>query len=62
MNMAYWRKIFASHLRQSGIEAEIVDPLQGRVPRTAFTRYYFTPSLEYREKVIQALTKLKKEI
>ena len=30
----YCRKIFASHLRQSEIESQIVDLLQGRVPRT----------------------------
>jgi intergrase/recombinase len=32
------RKVFASHLRQSGIESEIVDMLSGRVPRTVLVR------------------------
>jgi intergrase/recombinase len=55
MDMRYCRKIFASHLRQSaGIESKIVDLLQGRVPRTVFARHYFTPSLDYRQKVLQA--------
>jgi intergrase/recombinase len=62
MNMAYCRKILASHLRQSGIESEIVNPLQGRVPRTVFARHYFTPALTHRDKVLHALDKLKKEI
>jgi integrase len=62
MDIAYCRKIFASHLRQSGIESEIVDLLQGHVPRTVFARHYFTPSLGYRDRVILALNKLKREI
>jgi intergrase/recombinase len=60
--MAYCRKIYASWLRQSGIENEIVDPLQGHVPKTVFVRHYFTPSLDYRDKVIRTLAKLKKQI
>jgi len=32
--MKYCRKIFASHLRQSGNEGEIVDLLQGRLLKT----------------------------
>jgi intergrase/recombinase len=60
--MAYCRKIYASWLRQSGIESEIVDLLQGRVPKTVFARHYFTPSLDYRDKVIRALAKLKDRI
>jgi intergrase/recombinase len=60
--MRYCRKIHASYLRQSGIESEIVDLLQGRVPRTVFARHYFTPSLDYRTKVLQALDKLRKDI
>ena len=60
--MAYCRKIYASWLRQSGIESEIVDLLQGPVPKTVFARHYFTPSLDYRDKVIRTLAKLKKQI
>jgi hypothetical protein len=62
MDMRFCRKIFASHLRQSGIESEIVDLLQGRVPRTVFARHYFTPSLDYRQKVLCALDKLQRDI
>ena len=62
MNMAYCRKIFASHLRQSGIESEIVNLLQGRIPRTVFARHYFTPTLTYRDKVLRALDELKRDI
>jgi intergrase/recombinase len=62
MDMRFCRKIFASHLRQSGIESEIVDLLQGRVPKSVFARNYFTPSPSYREKVLAALHQLKKDI
>jgi Archaeal phage integrase len=61
-HMAYCRKIYASWLRQSGIESEIVDLLQGRVPKSVFARHYFTPSLDYRDRVIRALVKLKEQI
>jgi hypothetical protein len=62
MRLKYCRKIYASWLRQSGIESEIVDMLQGRVPKTVFARHYFTPSLDYRVKVLEALHRLRKEI
>jgi len=61
--MGYCRKIFASYLRQSaGIEGEIVDLLQGRVPKSVFARHYFTPSIEYRQKVLGAIQKLEQAI
>ncbi len=61
MQLKYCRKIFASYLRQAGIESEIVDLLQGRVPKSVFARHYFTPSLDYKDKVIRALDKLKQQ-
>jgi intergrase/recombinase len=61
MQLKYCRKIFASYLRQSGIESETVDLLQGRVPKTVFARHYFTPSLDYKDRILDALNRLKKE-
>jgi intergrase/recombinase len=61
-DMRFCRKIHASYLRQCGIESEIIDLLQGRVPKTVFARHYFTPSLDYRVKVLQALDKLRRDI
>jgi intergrase/recombinase len=58
-DMRFCRKIFASHLRQSGIESDIGDLLQGRVPKSVFARHYITPSLEYRTRVLQALNSLR---
>ncbi len=43
-----------------GIASETVDLLQGRVPRTVFARHYFTPSQDYRTKVLDALKELQK--
>jgi intergrase/recombinase len=60
--MRFCREIFASHLRQAGIESETVDLLQGRVPKSVFAWHYFTPSLDYRVKVIRALAMLKEQI
>jgi hypothetical protein len=40
----------------------MIDLLQGRVPKSVFARHYFTPSLDYRGKVIRALAKLQQQI
>lgn len=39
-DMRYARKIFASHLRNEGIQPEIIDLLQGRVSQSILTRHY----------------------
>jgi intergrase/recombinase len=55
--------LFASHLRQSGIESEIVDLLQGRIGKSIFLRHYYRPSLSsYRDKVLAAVHQLKEQI
>jgi intergrase/recombinase len=46
MHMAYCRKIFCTWLRQSGVETEFIDLLQGRVPATVFAKNYYRPSFE----------------
>jgi hypothetical protein len=43
-------------------ETEIVDLIQDPVPNTVFARHYFTPSLDYRDKIIRALDKLKQQL
>jgi hypothetical protein len=47
MHMAFCRKIFATHLRNQGVEAEIIDLLQGRSPKSVFARYYFKPDFNH---------------
>jgi hypothetical protein len=43
MNMSICRKIFATFLRQEGVEQEIIDLLQGRIPKSVFVRHYYRP-------------------
>ncbi|HET6589064.1 MAG TPA: integrase [Candidatus Nitrosocosmicus sp.] len=45
-HMAYCRKIFATFLRNEGVEAEIIDLLQGRISKSIFVRHYNRPQLE----------------
>ncbi|MBI3640657.1 MAG: hypothetical protein HY223_10180 [Thaumarchaeota archaeon] len=47
MHMAYCRKIFATHLRNDGIEQEFIDLLQGRTPKSVFSRHYFRPDFNH---------------
>jgi hypothetical protein len=42
----YCRKIFATYLRNKGIEQEIIDLLQGRIPKSVFVRHYYRPDLK----------------
>ncbi len=44
-NFNYCRKIFATYLRTNGVEQEIIDLLQGRLPKSIFLRYYYRPDL-----------------
>jgi hypothetical protein len=43
MNMYYCRKVFATFMRNEGIEPEIIDLLQGRIPNSVFIRHYYRP-------------------
>jgi intergrase/recombinase len=62
LDMRFCRKVFASHLRQSGVQAEIVDLLQGRVPQSVLTRHYLVAKPSFKDDVLQGLEKLKQEI
>ncbi|AIF82998.1 hypothetical protein NTE_00922 [Candidatus Nitrososphaera evergladensis SR1] len=44
--MGYCRKIFSTYLRMNGIESELIDLLQGRIPKTVFARHYFRPDFD----------------
>jgi intergrase/recombinase len=39
------RTIFATFMRNNGIEQEIIDRLQGRLPKSIFLRYYYRPDI-----------------
>jgi intergrase/recombinase len=62
MNMHYCRKIHGSWLHSHGITADIVDFLQGRTSASIFSRHYLTPSNDFKDRVLGAVTKLQREI
>jgi intergrase/recombinase len=57
-NMSYCRKIFATFLRNEGIESEMIDMLQGRIPNSIFVRHYYRPSLAKFDEISDKLDKL----
>ncbi len=62
MEMRFCRKIFASHLRVSGIQPEIVNLLQGRVDSDILTTHYLVPQNSLKDQVLDALKQLQKMI
>jgi hypothetical protein len=55
MNMNYCRKIFATFMRNNGVQSEIVDLLQGRIPKSVFVRHYYLLTKDYNKEVISPL-------
>jgi intergrase/recombinase len=49
-------------LHRQGIPVEIIDVLQGRTPASIFAKWYYRPSLDYRDKVIEAMKQLEKKL
>jgi intergrase/recombinase len=43
--MYYCRKVFATFLRNKGIEPEIIDLLQGRISSSVFVNHYYRPDI-----------------
>lgn len=64
MNMFYCRKIFATFLRNSGIEPEIMDLLQGRISSSVLVNHYYRPDINeiIADRIRPVLDKLLKEI
>jgi intergrase/recombinase len=62
MEMSLTRKLFASHLRQEGIQPEVVDMLQGRVSQSVLTRHYLVPQSSLKDQVLESMEKLKQAI
>lgn len=59
MNFYYCRKVFATFLRQEGIETEVIDLLQGRISNSTFVRHYYRPDLDVVfERVRKAVSRL----
>ncbi|HKG71455.1 MAG TPA: integrase [Nitrososphaeraceae archaeon] len=62
MDMRLCRRIFASHLSNCGIQSEIIDFLQGRTSTSVFSRHYLSPSNDLKDRVLNAVNELQKEI
>jgi intergrase/recombinase len=58
INTTYCRKIFATFLRTNGIEQELIDLLQGRIPKSVFVRHYYRPDLQRFDKIRPLLDNL----
>jgi intergrase/recombinase len=56
--MSYCRKIFATFLRNEGVESELIDLLQGRISSSVFVRHYYRPDSSKFDEVREKLTKL----
>ncbi|WP_148687499.1 integrase [Candidatus Nitrosocosmicus hydrocola] len=64
MNMYYCRKVFATYLRNKGIEPEIIDLLQGRISSSVFVNHYYRPDINeiITKRIRPVLDELMKEI
>ncbi len=56
--MSYCRKIFATYLRNEGVEPELIDLLQGRIPNSIFVRHYYRPDMTKFDEIRDKLTRL----
>lgn len=57
-SMSCCRKDFATFLRNEGIEPEIIDLLQGRIPNSVLVRHYYRPDLSKFDMIRGRLTKV----
>jgi len=62
MRIKYCRKIHASWLPHKGISSDLIDALQGRISKNIFLRRYLTPSADYKNKILDAITELQKQL
>jgi intergrase/recombinase len=60
----YCRAIFATYLRRKcGLEQEIIDLYQGRVPTSIFRAHYLKTNIkEDRERILKAVSELRQKI
>ena len=64
MNMYHCRKVFATYLRNKGIEPEIIDLLQGRISSSVFVNHYYRPDINeiITKRIRPVLDELMKEL
>lgn len=62
-HLKYCRAIFATYLRKQGIESEVIDIYQGRVPTSVFAAHYLKTNIrEDRNRILRAVSKLYEQI
>jgi hypothetical protein len=58
-HLKYCRAIFATYLRKQGIESEVIDIYQGRVPTSVFAAHYLKTNIkDDRQRVLSAVQSL----
>jgi len=57
-SLSYCRKIFATFLRNEGVEPELIDMPQGRIPNSVFIRHYYRPDMSKFDGIREKLTRL----
>jgi intergrase/recombinase len=58
-HLKYCRAIFATYLRKQGIESEVIDIYQGRVPTSVFAAHYLKTNIkDDRQRVLSAVKSL----
>lgn len=62
IRVKYCRKIFASYLHHCGESSDLIDMLQGRIGKNIFLKHYLTPAADYKQRVLDALNKLRRDI
>ena len=60
--MSFCRKIFATFLRNEGVEPELIDLLQGRIPDSVFVRHYYRPAMSKFDEIRNKIYELNKMI
>jgi intergrase/recombinase len=61
-HMYYCRKIFATYMRDKGIEQEIIDILQGRSPKSVFAKHYYKPDFISHGRIWEYIDSLYREV
>ena len=64
LGLNYCRKVFATYLRNKGIEPEIIDLLQGRISSSVFVNHYYRPDINeiITKRIRPVLDELKKRV
>jgi hypothetical protein len=62
VDMRYCRKLFASWLHRCNISVEIIDLLQGRMPKSIFARHYLVLKSDFKDRVLHEVERFKQEM